>query len=153
MDQATEAPSKIYLVVTGVGKTNDHDYYFTHATAELWYLWKQVRKDKLLYAISGWRRGEKHRPMFTNGVSQMLYQRGRAAGAESPFRSHPLRHAKVKRSRKKVGLDIAKVLVDHADIETTWGYANIDQEELEEAVLSTGISFDIWEKSVVANVF
>ncbi len=144
LNQATQAPAKTYTIVTGVGKTNDHDYHFTNTTAELWKLWYTLRPDQNhLHAIYGWRKGGPCTPLLTNGLSQMMVRRCQKANIR-PFRAHSLRHAKIKRSRQIVGMDLAQILVDHADPETTWGYAGIDNKELEQAVLSTGLCYDLW---------
>ena len=145
IDEATEIPAKTYTIVIGIGKTNDHDYHFTHTTAELWHLWCKIRPDqKSLYAICGWKNGGDFARILTNGISQMLVRRCLQADAQ-PFRTHSLRHAKIKRCRQMVGMDLAQVLVDHADIETTWGYAGVDNKELEQAVVSTGLCYDLWK--------
>lgn len=145
MDQATAKPANSYTIVTGIGKTNDHDYYFTHTTAKLWHLWVKLHPDKQnLYAIYGWKNGGEYEPLLTNGISQMLIRRCDQAKVPR-FRAHALRHAKIKRSRQIVGMDLAQILVDHADVETTWGYAGVDDKELEQAVISTGLCYDLWE--------
>jgi integrase len=51
-----------------------------------------------------------------------------------PFRAHSLRHAKTKRSRKLIGIELASYLIGHADLDTTIGYDHIDDDELIEAV-------------------
>lgn len=146
MREALEYPSVKYTITTGLGKTGDHDYFFTSTTAELWQLWDSIRDQSILYAVYGWKRGQEKRRMETNGISQTLVLLCKKAGVAKPFRCHALRHAKVKRARRVAGLDVAQILLDHANIETTRGYANIDDDELDQAVLQTGIRYDIWEK-------
>jgi integrase len=51
-----------------------------------------------------------------------------------PFRAHSLRHAKTKRSRKLIGIELASYLIGHADLDTTIGYDYIDDDELIKAV-------------------
>lgn len=143
MDEAIAEPSQAYMI-TLVGKTNDRDRYFTERTAELWRIWSQFRPDENReYAIVGWRQGRDVNNMNTNGIAQMLLRRCKAAGV-AQFRSHAIRHAKVKRARRAVGLDMAQVLLDHSNIESTWGYAGMEDEEVLSAAVVTGLQVDLW---------
>ena len=144
MNEVTKEKRDTYMV-TMVGKTNDRDYLFTKRTAELWRLWQKLRPEECQeYAVIGWGRAHSHDQFSTNGISQMLLRRCDEIGIK-PFRTHSLRHAKVKRSRQAVGLEVTSHLIDHSNIDTTRGYANIDEEELSEAALKTGLQYDIWE--------
>jgi integrase len=82
--------------------------------------------------------------MKTSGISQTLVRRSKEAGIR-PFRAHALRHAKVKRSRRLVGLEITSQLIDHSTLDMTRHYANIDEDELAEATIKTGIQYDLWK--------
>lgn len=90
-----------------------------------------------------WRRGFEPQPATTNGISQMLARRCRDAGIET-FRAHALRHSKVRRSRRLVGLELASQLVGHSSLAVTQNYANIDEDELAVAATETGIKRDLW---------
>ncbi|MCA9147515.1 MAG: hypothetical protein KDB05_32295, partial [Planctomycetales bacterium] len=78
--------------------------------------------------------------------SKMLVRSCGRANAQ-PFRSHSLRHAKTKRGRKLIGIELTSFLIGHADVDTTVGYDFIDDEELVEAVKKTGMQADIWRKN------
>ena len=144
MDKATAKRADFYII-TLKGKEEERDYFFTERTTELWRIWNRVRPNKCRgYAVIGWGNGHKHERFLTNGISSMLVRRCEQAGIP-PFRSHALRHAKVKRSRKKVGLEMASLLVDHSDLDTTKGYANIDEDEITEAAIKTGLQYDLWK--------
>lgn len=145
MDEAIRQPQSVYQV-TVVGKTNDRERYFTTYTAELWRLWQQVRPAQAReFAVVGWRGGREAEAeqMRTNGISQMLERRCIQAGVR-PFRAQSLRHAKVKRSRQQVGMELAAVLIDHSTIRSTWNYVNIDDDEISQAVVATGLQTDLW---------
>lgn len=130
--------------ITVVGKTNDRDYLFTERTAELWKMWQLVRPDQYgQYAVVGWRSSRPIAPLRSNGVSEMLVRRCQSLELK-PFRSHAIRHAKIKRSRQIVGIEIASMLVDHSKLDTTWGYANIDEDELIKATIATGLKINLW---------
>ena len=43
-----------------------------------------------------------------------------------------------------VGLEVASLLIDHSSVEMTRNYANVDNDELAEAVVKTGLQADIW---------
>lgn len=133
--------------ITSTGKTNDRTYRFTHQTAELWRIWQLVRpagNDD--YAITGWRHEHKTSPMNTSAISRMLVRRCRELQLK-PFRAHALRHAKIQRSRRAVGLELASQLVDHSSIITTIGYDEYKDDELKTATIKTGLQYDVWEPS------
>lgn len=144
MDKET-ALSKPAYVVTAIGKTNDRDLRFTEKTAELWRIWRQVRPDvENEFAVFSLRpTHESYTPLTTNAISLILVRRCREVGM-NVFRAHALRHAKVQRSKKLVGLEMASVLIDHSDIETTRNYAPTELDEVERAVVETGIQRDFW---------
>lgn len=143
INNATKTSRAAYQI-TVVGKTNDRNRYFTERTAELWRIWQQIRPaGEENYAITGWRNNQPPYPIKPSGISQMLIRRCQSAEI-TPFRANALRHAKVKRSRQKVGLDMASILIDHSDIATTWGYANIEDQEISAAILETGLKHDLW---------
>ncbi len=127
------------------GKTNYRQMYITSATAEVWHIWQQIRPpENNQYAITGWHNGSTPHPMTTNSISQMIVRRCEQANVK-PFRAHALRHAKIKRSRRTVGIEITSELVDHSLLESTFRYANIDSEELAAAAIKTGLTKDIWK--------
>lgn len=143
MREVIKHSSSAYAI-TLTGKTNDRDYLFTRRTAELWQVWQRVRPEGCgEYAVIGWGNGHPPGKLLPNGISHMLVNRCNQAGAR-PFRAHALRHAKVKRSRQAVGLEMASLLIDHSDISTTRGYSNIDDDELAAAAVLTGLQFDVW---------
>lgn len=143
MDEVTSRRAAVYLV-TVTGKTNDRDRYFTERTAELWRIWQRVRPaGDRAFAVVGWRNDREPAQILGNGISLMLERRCQKAGVR-PFRAQSLRHAKVRRSRQQVGLDMASVLIDHSALRTTWGYANIDDEEIAAAAAATGLQTDFW---------
>ncbi len=131
MNLAVGCKSKMYQI-TVIGKTNDRDYLFTDRTAELWRLWYQQSLRPRAIIIK------------SNGISQMLVRRCEQFGIR-PFRSHALRHAKVKRSRRLVGLETTRILIDHSRLETTRGYDYFDEAEMETAVLKTGLRTDFFK--------
>jgi integrase len=144
MNTAIAEPASAYMI-TAVGKTDDCDYFFTERTAELWRMWNAVRPTKCEeYAIMGWGNGHQHTRMKTSGISLMLTRLCEKVGVR-PFRAHALRHAKIKRNRKKVGIEMASILVDHSDIDTTRGYANVDDDEIAAAAGKTGLKINIWK--------
>lgn len=145
MDRAVEEPAPVYQI-TVIGKTDDRDYLFTYRTAELWRLWSKVRPAEFReYAVIGWGRGHYTNQMLPNGISHMLVRRCKEAGLEKPFRTHALRHAKIKRSRTLVGIEMASLLVDHSSIETTMRYDGVDEANLIDAAAKTGLKFNIWD--------
>lgn len=138
MDEATDKRQPIYLI-TSIGKTGDQDYYFTQATANLWHVWQKVRPEgNGRHAVVSWRRGSKPEKLKSNTISNMLVRRCAVHGLR-PFRTHSLRHAKTRRSRKLVGIELTSFLIGHADYDTTVGYDYIDDEELIDAVKKTGL--------------
>lgn len=122
--------------LTVYGKENDRTYRFTNATAELCRLWQQLRPQSTWFFVS-WRRGFKPAKLITGGLSQMLVRRCRQAGVHV-FRPHAVRHAKVIRSRRMVGIELASRLVDHSSIATTHSYDYIEDDELVAAAILTG---------------
>lgn len=143
MHQSCNDDGPVYEVIS-VGKTGDRVLRFTMATAELWHLWSAVRPSGCdEYALVSWRRGERPRPLTTNTISQILVRRCRAAGVR-PFRAHALRHAKVRRGRKTVGVELTSRLMEHSSIGVTLGYANIADDELQEATLKTGLAYRLF---------
>lgn len=135
-------PKRVYGV-TCYGKTNDRSYRFTAVTAELCRLWLQERPFSSTWAFVSWRRGYDPAKLTTNALSQMLARRCRQSEIE-PFRAHSIRHAKVIRSRKAVGLEIASRLIDHSNIQTTKEYDYIEDDELDAAAAVTGLSGMLW---------
>lgn len=129
--------------ITCYGKTNDRRYRFTNATAELCRIWLNKRPYSCTWFFWSWRRGFEPKKLTTNGLGQMLVRRCRQAGVP-PFRAHAMRHAKVIRSRKTVGLEIASKLIDHSSIQTTREYDYIDDQELKAAAIRTGLNIDLW---------
>lgn len=144
MERACQTPAAAYTV-TSIGKTNDRDLRFTDNTAELWRIWSAVRPHECDYALYSLRPTHPAGPLTSNGLSQILVRRCNEAGVPV-FRSHALRHAKVRRARRLVGLEIASLLIDHSSVEMTRNYANVDDGELSEAVVKTGLQRDIWHK-------
>jgi len=142
MHQATQNLKSSYTI-TMYGKTNDRSYHFTNTTAEIWRLWEQLRPSPSSWAFWSWKRGHPPQRMTTNGVSQMLARRCQQAGVPS-FRAHALRHAKVHRSRRLVGLELASRLIDHSSLTTTRQYDYIEEQELSRAAQLTGYHKDIW---------
>lgn len=143
MERACQTSKPAYTV-TSIGKTNDRDLRFTHNTAELWRIWSVVRPHPCDHAIYGLRPTHPPAPLATSGLSQILVRRCKEAGVPV-FRSHALRHAKVRRARQLVGLEVASLLIDHSSVEMTRNYANVDNDELAEAVVKTGLQTDIWK--------
>lgn len=134
--------------VTSTGKTADRDMRFTRATAELWRVWYAVRPQNTpadAYAIFSLQPTRPAAPLTSNGVSQILVRRCKEAET-AVFRSHSLRHAKVRRARRLFGLEMASLLIDHSSVEMTRNYANVDESEVNEAVRKTGLPFDLFKK-------
>lgn len=145
MQRACQEKQQAYTV-TSIGKTNDRDLRFTEVTAELWRLWYAVRPSGCAdYAVFSMRPTHPPAPLTSNGVSQILARRCREADT-AVFRAHALRHAKVRRSRRLVGLEMASVLLDHSTVEMTANYANVEDGEVIEAVNRTGIQGDLWSQ-------
>lgn len=140
---ALASPAGVYEVVS-IGKTNDRAIRFTDVTAEMWRVWYLVRPVDARHAVVSWKVGGIPRPMTTNSLAQMFARRCKQCGV-GVFRSHSLRHAKVQRARQRVGLDVAKELLDHSTLVATQHYANIRGKELTEATKVTGWVYgDIW---------
>lgn len=139
---------KAAYVVTSTGKTNDRDLRFTEVTAELWRVWVAVRPSACPeYAVFSLRPTHPPAPLTSNGISQILARRCNEAGT-AVFRSHSLRHAKVRRARRLVGLEMASLLIDHSSVEMTRNYAGVEDDEITTAVNETGIKGDIWGKKL-----
>jgi len=144
MCAAVDKPASVYMV-TVIGKTDDSDYYFTSATADLWHIWQQVRpQEQLDRAVVGWQSRTRCRAISTDGISHMLVRRCEAAGVR-PFRAHSLRHAKTKRSVVLVGIETTRQLLDHANLETTRDYNILGETELGKAALATGLQEDFFQ--------
>lgn len=124
--------------ITCIGKTQS-EYWFTSATVEAWRIWQYARPKGLEnYAVIGWRQRQSPEPLTTNGISHMLVRRCHESHVVPPFRAHALRHSKIQRTRRMVGLETACILIDHANPATTFGYANVALDEITEAVIKTG---------------
>lgn len=143
MERVCQTAKSAYTV-TSIGKTNDRDLRFTSNTAELWRIWSAVRPQPCDHALYSLRPTHPPAPLATSGLSQILVRRCKEADVPV-FRSHALRHAKVRRARQLVGLEIASLLIDHSSVEMTRNYANVDNDELAEAVVKTGLQTDIWK--------
>lgn len=141
LDRAVDAPGPVeprtVYAVTSTGKTGAALLRFTQATADLWVLWRGVHPGGE-YAVVNWKRRQQPAPMTTPGISKMLLRRCAAAGV-APFRAHSLRHAKVKRARGAVGLEVAGRLIGHASAIVTAGYGLPDGDELDAAAVATGL--------------
>ncbi|MEM7113065.1 MAG: site-specific integrase [Chloroflexota bacterium] len=143
MNKTTKCRQKTYWL-TVYGKTDDRDLSFTERTAELWRAWQTVRPPYCSdYAIIGWGNGHPPAQLKPNGISQMIAKRCVQAGV-APFRAHALRRRKINRSRKTVGLEVASLLVDHSNLDTTQTYVDIDENELNSAIIATGLKLDVW---------
>lgn len=136
LDRAVDAPGTVYAV-TSTGKTGAALLRFTQATADMWFIWNGVHPGGE-YAVVNWKRRQQPAPMTTPGISKMLLRRCAAAGV-APFRAHSLRHAKVKRARGTVGLEVAGRLIGHASAIVTAGYGLPDGDELDAAAVATGL--------------
>lgn len=145
MERETAVAKSAYTV-TAIGKTNDRDLRFTQVTAELWHVWHTVQPHKeSAYVVYGLRPTHgSYAALTSNAVSLILVRRCKEARV-TVFRSHALRHAKVTRSTKLVGIEMASVLVDHSSVETTRGYDESQIRELDTAVVVTGIQGDLWQ--------
>lgn len=143
LSKAIMTPKRRVYGVTCYGKTNDRSYRFTSVTAELCRLWLQERPFTTTWAFVSWRRGYNPAKLTTNALSQMLARRCRQANIK-PFRAHSIRHAKVIRSRKAVGLELTSRLIDHSNIQTTKEYDYIEDDELDAAAAITGLSGMLW---------
>ena len=143
MNQAQQLSEGIYQI-TMYGKTNDEDRYFTEKTAEIWRLWHQFRpQEKAEYAIIGWSRRHKHDQLLSNGISQIIYRRCQQFNIP-PFRANALRHAKIKRGRKAIGIELTSKLMGHSSITMTRQYDFIDDDEIAHAARESGLQTDIW---------
>lgn len=145
MNKATTTPAPTYTIIM-VGKTEDVTRRFTQRSAELWRIWEQIRPSiEGKSAIIGWSNANPHSPIQPNGISQMLVRRCRQAKIR-PFRANALRHSKVTRSVRLVGLETASKLIDHADIQTTKTYNHWQDQELNKAAKLTGLQRDFWRE-------
>lgn len=142
MSKAVQKKAESHTV-TCYGKTNNRNYHFTETTAELYRLWAGKRPFTSAWAFYSWRRGGEPGKLTTNALSQMLARRCKQAGIPV-FRAHSMRHAKVIRSRKLVGLEIASRLIDHSSISTTREYDYIDDDELSVAAALTGLKIELF---------
>lgn len=142
LNKAFAQPAPAYSIVA-YGKTNDRTYHVTESTVELYRLWYAKRPFSMTWAFCSWRRGGEPEKLSAPALGQMLARRCHQAGIR-PFRPHSMRHAKVIRSRKLVGLELASRLVDHANIQTTRAYDFIDDGEVGVAARLTGYSGKLW---------
>lgn len=143
MASATAAPGPVYRVVAS-GKTGEVVLRFTVATAELWSVWDSVRPATAVgYAVFGWRIDHPPAPMSTTTLSRMLARRCQSAGV-APFRAHSLRHAKVKRGKAAVGLEMTSRLIGHGSAVMTAAYAVANEAELTAAALATALPWRLW---------
>lgn len=124
LNKAFQQPAPTYAI-TAYGKTNDRTYHVTEATAELYRLWIKKRSFSFTWAFCAWPRGGEPDKLSTPTLGQLMSRRCRQAGIR-PFRPHAMRHAKVIRARKIVGLELTSKLIDHANIQTTRSYDFID---------------------------
>ncbi|MBK7920136.1 MAG: tyrosine-type recombinase/integrase [Chloroflexi bacterium] len=138
LNKAFAQPAPAYSIVA-YGKTNDRTYHVTESTVELYRLWYAKRPFSMTWAFCSWRRGGEPEKLSAPALGQMLARRCHQAGIR-PFRPHSMRHAKVIRSRKLVGLELASRLADHANIQTTRAYDFIDDGEVGVAARLTGYS-------------
>lgn len=132
--------------VTTYGKTADKTYHFTQKTAELWRIWAQVRPQNTAVAAVAfwsWRHNQNPTELTTNCLGQMIARQCRKHNIR-PFRPHAIRHAKVIRARKIVGIELASRLIDHNSLATTRIYDYVDSFELAEAAQKTGLKHDFW---------
>lgn len=142
MDRVCQSNKAAYSV-TSTGKTNDRDLRFTNNVADLWRVWSAVRPHQSEYAVYGLRPTHPPLPLTSNGLSQILVRRCDETKV-TRFRCHALRHAKVRRARQLVGLEVASLLIDHSSVEMTRNYSNVDGDELAEAVVKTGLQHKLW---------
>lgn len=147
MDESVFRPAGVAYEVISIGKTGDKLLRFTHVTAEIYRIWRDIRPGYSLHAVSSWSRGEAAiRPMTPRGLANMLERRCQQAGVEI-FRPHSLRHAKARRARLEVGLDMARELLGHSTIVMTQNYAEVQGSELTNAALLTGWKLgDLWKQ-------
>jgi integrase len=131
--------------ITVLGKTEDRDYYFTTHTAELWQCWQEVRPDDCRqYAVIGWGKGHEAGRLLGNGISQILKRRSGEAGVR-PFRGQALRHAKARRGKRLVGLEVTSKLLDHSSTRTTARYGvEGDNDTIHQAAIKTGLQGDLF---------
>jgi len=142
LNKAMQQPAPTYAIVA-YGKTNDRTYHVTEATAELYRLWIEKRPFSFTWAFCSWHRGGEPKKLSTPTLGQLMARRCHQAGIR-PFRPHSMRHAKVIRARKIVGLEITSKLIDHANIQTTRSYDFIDEEEMGVAAKLTGYTGKLW---------
>lgn len=143
MDDIAAVNRKVYML-TVWGKTGYRDRFITHKSIELWNIWQQIRPDgNKTNAIVGWKKGREAKNITSNGISHMLVRRCDEFSIDT-FRAYALRHAKVQRSRRLAGLEVARELVDHSAIDSTENYSNIEEDELLQAAYATGLKIDLW---------
>lgn len=146
MDEACDAARPVYEVVS-LGKTADQLLRFTAATAELWSIWRMVRPpDCDEFAVVAWNKGEPPAPMKTATIGKAIARRCKQAGVSPAFRSHALRHTKIKRSKALFGLEITSRLIGHSGLDVTSGYGNdgdVDAEIIKAAEL-TGLPYRLF---------
>lgn len=145
MDESLLRSAGVAYEVVSIGKTGDKPLRFTRVTAEVYRIWRSVRPDSSLHAVTSWGRGDSFtRPMSPDTVAKVFERRCRQA-AVGVFRPHTLRHAKARRARKAVGLDMAKELMGHSTILVTQEYAEVINKELTDAAMLTGWNLgDFW---------
>lgn len=144
MNDALEQTGPAYCIVV-TGKTFDRAMWFTAATAELWRLWQQVRPrgcDEL--AIVGWYDHCDPKPIQDRSTLSHMIARCCESAGIAPFRAHALRHAKARRSRRAVGLEVTNRLLDHSSITVTADYAAVYDDELSAAAAKTGLAQRLW---------
>lgn len=141
MERAVDSMGPVFCV-TSTGKTGTASLRFTIVTAELWLVWSAVHPGGE-YAIAAWKPDGPPTPMSTPTLSRMLSRQCERA-VVAPFRTHSLRHAKIKRAREAVSLEIVSRLVGHGSAITTAGYGRGDDNELDAAALATGLGSRLW---------
>lgn len=142
MESSTAVAGPVYRVIS-TGKTGVITLRFTSATAELWTVWQSVRPPGSDYAVVGWKPGGLPVAMTTQTISRMISRQCERAGVAS-FRAHSLRHAKVKRGKGMVGLEITSRLIGHGSAVITAAYAVADESDLNAATLATGLAWRLW---------
>ncbi len=149
MDRAVASPAgsedhPVYTLAV-IGKSGVRYRSFTRATAELWGLWEQVRpKVGRDYVFVKWNKlGVIPVGLTSDDVTQIVARRTKKLAGYA-FRPHSIRHAKAKRARRLGGIQVAADLLDHHDLSSTLFYTVEDEAELNAAILSTGLSIDLW---------
>lgn len=146
MDEACSESGPVYEVVS-TGKTGDNLLRFTVATAELWQIWQMVRPSGCEdFAVVAWDRDTPPRPMKTATIGKAIARRCKQASVQPAFRSHALRHTKIKRSKKLFGLEITSRLIGHSGLDITSGYGNDEDvdERIIEAAEKTGLPYRLF---------